>query len=118
MADEHPPDEPEIGALAGDERLAPERTELAWGRTGLALLAAMAVLARKVWSLSGPVEVTAIVLVGLGGIVWLVGMRLSRDQHLAMEPHGLDGRRAFGLVTAGTVLFAVGGLAFAVAVDH
>jgi uncharacterized membrane protein YidH (DUF202 family) len=111
-------DEPEIGALAGDEGLAPERTQLAWGRTGLALLVAIGVLARKVWSLSGPLEVTAIILVGIGGVIWMVGMRLSRDLHLTMEPHGLTGRRAFGLVTVGTIAFALGGLAFAIAADH
>ncbi len=118
MGDERPSGEPEIGALAGDEGLAPERTQLAWGRTGLALLVAMGVLARKVWSLSGPVEITAIVLVGVGGLIWLVGMRQSRDLHLDMEPHGLGGLRAFGLVTVGTVVFAAGGLAFALAVNH
>ena len=61
-----------------DEGLSPERTELAWGRTGLALLVALGVLARRVWSLSGWLEVVALTLVGVGGLVWLVGMRLSR----------------------------------------
>ena len=97
-----------------DEGLAPERTELAWGRTGLALLVAVGVLARRVWSLSGWLEVAAITMIGVGGLVWLVGMRLSRDLHLTMEPHGLDGRKAFGLVTAGTFLLAIGGLVFGI----
>ncbi len=99
---------------SADESLAPERTQLAWGRTGLALLVAVGVLARRVWTSSGPVEVAAMVLVGVGVVFWMVGMRLSRDLHLKMEPHGLQGVRAFGLVTAGTMIVAIGGLAFAV----
>jgi uncharacterized membrane protein YidH (DUF202 family) len=99
---------------AWDEGLAPERTELAWGRTGLAVLVALGVLARRVWSLSGWLEITALTVFGVGGLVWLVGMRLSRDLHLTMEPHGLDGRTAFGLVTLGTFLLALGGLVFGI----
>lgn len=97
-----------------DEGLAPERTELAWGRTGLAVLVAVGVLARRVWTLSGWIEVAAMAMVGVGALVWLVGMRLSRDLHLTMDPHGLDGRTAFRLVTAGTLLLAVGGVVFGI----
>ena len=104
---------PTVGEV-WDEGLAPERTELAWGRTGLALLVALGVLARRVWTLGGWIEIAALTVVGVGGLVWLVGMRLSRDLHLSMEPHGLDGRRAFGLVTAGTLLVAAGGLVFGI----
>ena len=31
-----------------------------------------------------------------------------------MEPHGLEGRKAFGLVTAGTLLLAFGGMVFGI----
>ena len=91
-----------------DEGLAPQRTQLAWGRTGLAVAVALAVLARRAWSVGGGFEAAALVLVGVGGLVWLVGMRESRDLHIHMEPHGLVGTRAFSLVTAGTLLLAVG----------
>ena len=97
-----------------DEGLSPQRTELAWGRTGLALVAAVAGLARRAWDLGGGLEVSALVVVAVGGLVWLAGMRLSRDLHVHMEPHGLTGARAFGLVTTGTLLLAVGASIFGV----
>ena len=81
---------------------------MAWGRTGLAMAVAIAVLARRAWELGGAFKVSALIFVGLGGLVWLVGMRESRDLHIHMEPHGLTGVRGFGLVTAGTLLLAVG----------
>jgi uncharacterized membrane protein YidH (DUF202 family) len=93
-----------------DEGLSPERTELAWGRTGLAVLVAVGVLGRRVWAIGGSVEIGALAVVGVGGLLWLLGMSQSRDLHVAMVPHGLAGRRAFALVAAGTVLLAVGGL--------
>lgn len=97
-----------------DEGLAPERTQLAWGRTGLAVVVAVGVLARRVWTLSGWVDVLGLVVVGVGSLVWLVGMLDSRGRETAMEPHGMHGRTAFSLITAGTLLLAVGGLVFAV----
>ena len=99
-------------AEAWDEGLAPQRTQMAWGRTGLAMVVAIAVLARRAWELGGTFEVAALTFVSLGGLVWLVGMRESRDLHLHMEPHGLTGVRGFGLVTAGTLLLAVGAMVF------
>jgi hypothetical protein len=101
-----------------DEGLSPQRTELAWGRTGLAMAAAVVVLARRAWALGGGFEVAAIVVVAVGGLVWLAGMRLSRDLHAHMEPHGLAGTRAFAYVTAGTVLLAVGASVFGVLAPH
>jgi uncharacterized membrane protein YidH (DUF202 family) len=101
-----------------DEGLSPQRTELAWRRTGLALVAAVAVLARRAWDLGGGLEVSALVVVAVGGLVWLAGMCLSRDLHVHMEPHGLTGARAFGLVATGTLLLAVGGSIFGVVAPH
>lgn len=99
-----------------DEGLAPERTQLAWGRTGLAMVVAVGVLARRVWTLHGGVGVAALVVVGIGALVWMVGMRESRRLEVTMEPHGLTGRHTLRLVTVGTVLLAVGGLVFGVLV--
>lgn len=104
------PVDPVAVAEAWDEGLAPQRTQLAWGRTGLAMAVAIAVLARRAWELGGAFEVATLLFVGVGGLVWLVGMRESRDLHLHMEPHGLVGMRAFGLVTAGTLLLAIGAM--------
>jgi Domain of unknown function (DUF202) len=98
-------------AEAWDEGLAPQRTELAWGRTGLAVAVAVAVLARRAATTGGAVELAALALVGAGALAWLIGMRLSRGLHLHLEPHGLVGARAFALISGGTVVMAVGALA-------
>ncbi len=95
-----------------DEGLAPERTQLAWGRTGLALVVVVAVLARRAWTVDDAAGIVAVVLVALGALVWLAGMRRSHRLEEEMGPHGLAGKGAFGLITAGTLLLAVGGLAF------
>jgi uncharacterized membrane protein YidH (DUF202 family) len=97
-----------------DEGLAPERTQLAWGRTGLAVVVVVGVLARRVWTLNGGAGIAGLILVALGALVWLAGMRASRRLEQEMEPHGLTGQGAFGLITAGTLLLAVGGLVFGV----
>ena len=100
-----------------DEGLAPERTQLAWGRTGLAVVVAVGALGRRVYTLQGTVGVAALVLVAAGALVWLGGMRESRRLELSMEPHGTTGRHALGLVTAGTVILGAGGLLFGLLVS-
>jgi len=95
-------------AEAWDEGLAPQRTQLAWGRTGLAVAVAVAVLARRAWALEGAFGVVALGFVGLGGLLWMVGMRESRDNHLLTSAQGLKRVRGFGLVTSGTLSLAVG----------
>jgi uncharacterized membrane protein YidH (DUF202 family) len=100
-----------------DEGLAPQRTQMAWGRTGLAVAATLAVLSRRVWALGGGLEVAALVLVAAGGLMWVFGMRMSRD-HLHMDPHGLVGSRAFALVSGGTLLLAAGASVFSVVLPH
>jgi len=112
------PTDPVEVAEVWDEGLAPQRTQLAWGRTGLAVAVALAVLARRAWELGGGLAVAALVVVGAGGLVWLLGMRTSRDLHLHMEPHGLVGARAFGMVTVGTLLLAVGASVFGLLLPH
>ncbi len=99
-----------------DEGLAPERTQLAWSRTGLAMVVAIGVLARRAYTLNGTADIVALVIVAVGAVVWMVGMRESRRLEVAMEPHGLTGRFPFLLVTAGTLLVALGGIVFALIV--
>jgi uncharacterized membrane protein YidH (DUF202 family) len=100
-----------------DEGLAPERTQLAWSRTGLAMVVAVGVLARRVWTLNGVADVVGLVMVGVGAIIWMIGMRESRRLEMRMEPHGMTGRLPFRLITAGTVLVALGGLVFGLLVS-
>jgi len=111
------PTEP-VPDVDGDwsEGLAPERTQLAWGRSGLAVVVAVGVLARRVWTLHGAVGVVGLVFVGAGALVWLAGMRSSRALETSLGPHGMVGHPAFRLITAGTVLLAAGGLVFGVLV--
>jgi uncharacterized membrane protein YidH (DUF202 family) len=111
------PSDPHVADVLSDDGLSPERTELAWGRTGLAVVVAVGVLARRVWTLHGAVGVVGLVVVGVGALLWLVGMRGSRRLELSMEPHGMTGRSSFRLIASGTVVLAVGGLIFGVLVS-
>ena len=101
-----------------DEGRSHERTELAWGRSGLAVMVAVGVLARRVWTLHGVPGVVGLSMVGIGALVWLAGMRISRDLHEVMVPHGMLGRHAFALISAGTIILALGGLVFGVLVTR
>jgi uncharacterized membrane protein YidH (DUF202 family) len=100
-----------------DEGLAPERTQLARGRTGLAVVVAVGVLARRVWTLHGGAGLAGLVMVAVGALAWLVGMRESRRLEVVVEPHGMTGRLAFRLITTGTVLLALGALVFGILVS-
>jgi len=100
-----------------DESLAPERTQLAWSRTGLAMVVAVGVLARRVYTLNGTADIVGLVMVVAGTLIWMIGMRESRRLEVAMEPHGMTGRLPFRLITAGTVLVALGGLVFGLLVS-
>lgn len=107
-------------SLAGDgvhwdEGLAHHRTELAWGRTGLAVVVVSAILMRRLLTL----PVVAAVIVGLlvtGGLgLWTWGMRTSRHLLSLDSPHGLAGNRALVGIALGTVLLAAAALFLALA---
>jgi len=100
-----------------DEGLAPERTQLAWSRTGLAMVVAIGVLARRAYTLNGVADIVGLVIVGVGALTWMIGMRESRRLEMAMEPHGMTGRLPFRLITVGTLLVALGGLVFGLLVS-
>lgn len=88
-----------------------ERTELAWTRSGLALLGAFAILARRVWT-AGPEseDALAVALLGLATIGWAVGIlgwgltRRRNDDPDARSP------RELLAVSLGTVALAAAGL--------
>lgn len=99
-----------------DEGLAPERTALAWNRTGIAFMVVIAALGRRVWPLDEGQHPLAVLVIGVATLIFIaslwVATRLSTHHRYAggtMDP------RAFQLVTAGTVAIAVAGflLAFA-----
>ena len=65
---------------ADDASLAAERTEIAWGRTGLAIAACLAVVLRRVPAMSSG-ELAVVVLgtaVALGALVLVLGVRPGR----------------------------------------
>ena len=91
--------------------LAEERTNLAWKRSGIALLGAFAVLSRRVWS-GDPTsaDVIALALLGVAACGWSVGIlgwRLAHDRRSEAQP-----RRPGELlaVSIGTVALAGAGL--------
>lgn len=106
------------GADPDDERaegLHAERTDLAWTRSGLALLGAFAILARRVWT-AGPEseDALAVALLGLATIGWAVGIlgwgltRRRRDEPAARSPQELLA------VSLGTIALAAAGLVISV----
>jgi uncharacterized membrane protein YidH (DUF202 family) len=104
-------------AVEPEETLYEERTELAWNRSGLALLAAFAILARRVWSddtsLSDDTLAVALLAVAcLGWAVGTLGWRLVH--HTADEPRPRAPRELFA-VALGTVALAAAGLVIAFA---
>lgn len=90
------------GGLAG------ERTDLAWNRSGIAVLTAVAVLLRRVWPLDRSEHVLALVLVTVGAGAWSLGLlaarSLARTTHRGRE---LPEATTLRWVTIGTVTLAV-----------
>lgn len=97
-----------------DEGLAPERTALAWNRTGIAFLVAIAALGRKVWPIDEQNHGWVVVALGAATIVFLASLwistRLSTHHRYA---GGTMDERAFQLVTAGTIAVAIAGFVLA-----
>ena len=97
--------------LTRDEVLAEQRTELAWSRSGLALLAAVAILVRRILT-DGRDDSTAlaIVLTSAAAIAWAVGtLRASRDA--SRDAVHRPGELA--LISVGTVALAAAGFVVA-----
>jgi uncharacterized membrane protein YidH (DUF202 family) len=94
----------------GDQGLARERTDLAWNRSGLAVLVAVAVLLRHLWPLDGYKSALALGLIAAGAAAWAVGMRMARRANLASGGSGMLGEPACRMLTVGTVVLAGAGL--------
>ena len=90
--------------------LARERTALATNRSGLAVVVCLAVLLRHLWPLSGADEPVVLGLIAAAAIIWalaILRLRAYRDGRRSGSP---PGDRAFGLMTAATVVLAIGGI--------
>jgi uncharacterized membrane protein YidH (DUF202 family) len=96
-----------------DPGLARERTQLAWNRSGVAVLVVVVILLRHLWPLEGARSVLALVLIAVGAGAWAVGMLLARRSRNEEGGAALD--LAHGqMLTIGTVVLALAGLVLAV----
>ncbi len=97
-----------------DHGLTRERTDLAWNRSGLAVVVCIAVLLRRIWPLRGTDQVVALAGISAGSFAWAlalsVGRRLGRRTPGVRA--GLSPRRA-AVITAGTLALAVAACALA-----
>ena len=98
---------------AVDHGLTGERTDLAWNRSGLAVVACVAVLLRRIWPLRGTDQIVALACISAGALAWglalTVGALWSRSTGARWH---LSPRRA-AVITAGTLALAVAALALA-----
>lgn len=94
-----------------DPAAQPERTALAWRRTGLAFLVCLALTIRSVLEESARGTVASAAL-ALGLLAWLVLLRTAHRRIRAMEadrPEELDGRAVRAVALCTLVLIVVGG---------
>jgi len=91
-----------------DEPLSGERTDLAWTRSGIALVLCVGVLLRRVWPIDRADHAVAVALVGVGALAWAMGLvvarRVARTTHHGREV--MDGP-TLRLLSGGTFALAI-----------
>jgi uncharacterized membrane protein YidH (DUF202 family) len=92
-----------------DPGLARERTDLAWNRSGLAVLVAVTILLRRLWPLHGDKSVVALVLIAAGAIFWVAGRRVAQRARFGAEVDGVLGVSTCRMLTIGTLVLAAAG---------
>ena len=99
---------------ADDDGLSPERTALAWNRTGMAFLIAVAALGRRVWPIDQGNHGFVLLALGIAaaaflGSLWFASRLRTHARYggETLDPH------AFRLVSAGTLVLAIAGFALA-----
>jgi uncharacterized membrane protein YidH (DUF202 family) len=97
-----------------DHGLTNERTDLAWNRSGLAVVACVAVLLRRIWPLRGTDQIVALAFISTGAMAWGLALTVGRalGSRNKVPPAGLSPNRA-AVITAGTLALAVAALALA-----
>ena len=100
----------------GSPGLYAERTQLAWTRSGIALLAALGILIRRIWR-DGPdgsdaVAVALLAVAALGWGIGILGWRFGHHRNDDVDPRQPEELLA---VSAGTVAVALAGIVVSVA---
>ena len=97
-----------------DEGLTHERTDLAWNRSGLAVVACVAVLLRRIWLLRGTNQIVALVCISAGAFAWALALSLGRTVgSRTNEGRWRLSQRRATVITAGTVALGLAALALA-----
>jgi uncharacterized membrane protein YidH (DUF202 family) len=97
-----------------DDGLAPERTLLAWNRTGIAFFVAIAALGRRVWPIDTGNHGWVVATLGAATLAILVGLLIAgrvgtHDRYAGVTMH----RHAFFLVSVSTFVLACAAFALA-----
>ena len=90
-----------------DDGLPSERTDLAWNRSGLAVVACVAVLVRRIWPLHGADQVVALVAISAGAFMWAAALSVGRAVRAAHDDRRALSRRRAMVMTTGTLLLAI-----------
>jgi hypothetical protein len=97
-----------------DHGLPGERTDLAWNRSGLAALACVAVLVRRIWPLRGADQVVALACISAGSFAWAFALSVGRTLWgRTTEERGVLSARRAVVITTGTLALALAALALA-----
>ena len=85
-----------------------ERTQLAWNRSGLAVLLCISVLLRRLWPLNRAGTVIALALIVGGALVWSLGLQggARKARRIPSAPMGETTAR---LLSLGAVVLAAAG---------
>ena len=111
MTTSNPSSEPaelvEIDELGTSDRgLARERTELAWNRSGLAVLVAVGIMVRHLHPFDDAADVVVGCLIAAGALLWGTGMWFARQTKASRSSPTL-GQSTCLLIMIGTLVLAV-----------
>ena len=97
-----------------DDGLSPERTVLAWNRSGMAFFIAIAALGRRIWPLDRGNNAIVLVVLAVAAIAFLASLWFASRLRTRARYRGdvLDAH-AFRLVSLGTFVVAIAGFALA-----
>lgn len=97
-----------------DDGMAPERTAMAWNRSGIAFVVAVAALGRRIWPIDRGHRGAVLLGLGVATMAFLASLVLaSRLATNARYRGETMGRRVFRLVSIGTFTLATAGVALA-----